>query len=77
MHLTSDEKRTVLTGIGTEIRRLRKKLGISQVLLATKEGVHQNVAGRLERGTYNPSVMTLYAIAATLNTSLAELLRKV
>jgi transcriptional regulator with XRE-family HTH domain len=77
MHLTSDEKKTVLTRIGTENRRRRKKLEISQILLATNEGVHPNVAGRLERGTYIPSVMTLCAIAATMNTSIAELSRKV
>jgi transcriptional regulator with XRE-family HTH domain len=49
--------------------------GISQVALATKAGVHYNVIGRTERGKYNPSVMTLDAIAAALNTSMVDLLR--
>jgi predicted transcriptional regulator len=63
MHLTSAAKRTLLTGIGTEIRRRRQKLGISQGMLATKASVHCNVVGRTERGIYNPSIRTLNAIA--------------
>jgi transcriptional regulator with XRE-family HTH domain len=48
---------------------------MSQDALATKAGVHCNVVGRTERGKYNPSVMTLNAIAAGLNTSVVDLLR--
>jgi transcriptional regulator with XRE-family HTH domain len=76
MHLTSAEKKAVLTGIGAEIRRRRRKPGISQGALARKAGVHCNVVGRIERGKYNPSVMTLDAIAHALNTSIADLLRR-
>jgi hypothetical protein len=31
------------------------------------------MVGRIERGVYNPSVLTLYAIAVKLNTSVLEL----
>jgi transcriptional regulator with XRE-family HTH domain len=55
--------------------RRRQKLGISQGALATKAGVHVNVIGRTERGKYNPSVMTLDAIAASMNASMVDLLR--
>ena len=67
---------TVLIRIGTEIRRRRPKLGISRRALATKAGVHFNVVGRTERGKYNPSVLTLDAIAAALDTSTVDLLRR-
>jgi transcriptional regulator with XRE-family HTH domain len=67
----------LLTRIGKEIRRRRQALGISQDVLASKAGVHCNVVGRTERGIYNPSVMTLDAISAALNVSLAALLKKV
>jgi transcriptional regulator with XRE-family HTH domain len=67
-------KHTVLNRLGTEIRHRREKLGIPQQLLATKAGVHCNVVGRTERGTYNPTVLTLHAIAAALGTSLTGLL---
>jgi DNA-binding XRE family transcriptional regulator len=49
---------------------------MSQDALATKAGVHCNVVGRTERGKYNPSVMTLNAIASALHTSIVDLLRK-
>jgi transcriptional regulator with XRE-family HTH domain len=58
------------------IKRRRQKLGISQDMQSTKAGVHRNVVGRTECGIYNPTVMTLDAIAAALNTSMVELLRK-
>jgi transcriptional regulator with XRE-family HTH domain len=76
MHLTSAAKKALLTGIGTEIKRRRQKLGISQVLLAAKAGVHPNVAGLRQRGKYNPSELTLEAITAALNTSTLDVLRK-
>jgi transcriptional regulator with XRE-family HTH domain len=75
MHLSRSKANALLTGIGAEIRRRRQKQGISQAVLAAKAGVHHNVVGRTERGKYNPSVMTLDAIAAALNTSMVDLLR--
>ena len=75
VHLSRTKANALLTGIGTEIRRRRQKMGISQAALATKAHVHHNVIGRTERGKYNPSLMTLDAIAAALNTSMVDLLR--
>jgi transcriptional regulator with XRE-family HTH domain len=74
-HASRAGKKTTLTGLGTEIRRRRQKLGISQAALVAKAGVHPNVVGRTERGKYNPTVMTLAALAAALNTTLVYLLR--
>jgi DNA-binding XRE family transcriptional regulator len=51
------DAKTVLTGIGTETKRPRQKLGISQDMLATKAGVHRNVIGLAERGTGKPLLM--------------------
>ena len=76
MPLSRADRNTTVIRIGTEIRRRRQQLGISQSLLATKAGVHINVVGRTERGKYNPTVMTLDAIAAALNTSMVDLLRR-
>jgi transcriptional regulator with XRE-family HTH domain len=67
---------TVLLRIGTEVRRHRRSLGLSQAALATRAGIHTNVVGRTERGKYNPTVMTLDAIAAALGTSMVDLLRR-
>jgi XRE family transcriptional regulator, regulator of sulfur utilization len=46
---------------------------LSQEALAQQAGLHTNVVGRLERGSYNPTVLTLFAIAVKLNTSLEDL----
>ncbi|MGC1522740.1 MAG: helix-turn-helix transcriptional regulator [Steroidobacteraceae bacterium] len=65
--------RTILRSLGEEVRERRKQRNLSQGALAHQAGVHTNVVGRLERGSYNISVLTLLAIAVKLNTSVAEL----
>ena len=65
--------RTVLRSLGEEVRERRLKLELSQEALAHLAGIHTNVVGRLERGSYNPTVLTLLSIALKLNTSLEAL----
>jgi len=77
MHRSRAGGKARLVGVGTEIRRRREKMGISQALLAKNAGVHVNVVGRTERGIYNPTLLTLDAIAAALNASTVDLLKKV
>jgi XRE family transcriptional regulator, regulator of sulfur utilization len=76
MHSRSVRPNVTLARIGTEVRRGRQTLKYSQAALAAKAGVHPNVVGRIERGAYNPTVMTLEAIAGALNTSILDLLRR-
>ncbi len=66
-------QRSILRGLGQEVRDRRLREEMSQELLAEQAGVHTNVVGRLERGTYNPTVLTLAAIALKLNASLEEI----
>ena len=65
--------RTILRGLGEEVRERRKQRNLSQEALAHQAGVHPNVVGRLERGSYNITVLTLLAIAVKLNTSVLDL----
>jgi transcriptional regulator with XRE-family HTH domain len=65
--------RSILRGLGEEVRERRKRRNLTQEGLAFDAGVHPNVEGRLERGIYNPTVMILYAISVKLNTSLQDL----
>ena len=65
--------KNVLRCLGEELRDRRKQMSLSQEALAHEAGVHVNVVGRLERGTYNPTVLVLYAITSKLGLSLAEL----
>ena len=64
----------LLKALGEEIRHRRTPLQLSQEALAHGAGLHRNVIGRLERGTYNPTVMTLLSIAAEFDIPLSELL---
>ena len=65
--------RSILRSLGEEIRDRRTQKKLSQEALAHLAGIHTNVVGRLERGKYNPTVLTLSYIAVKLNTSLEEL----
>jgi transcriptional regulator with XRE-family HTH domain len=65
--------RSILRGLGEEIRGLRTRKKLSQESLAAQAGIHTNVVGRLERGIYNPTVLVLQAIAMKLDVSLEEL----
>jgi len=61
--------------LGQEIRELRAHKKLSQESLAGLAGVHTNVVGRLERGTYNPTVLILSALATKLGVTLTELFK--
>jgi transcriptional regulator with XRE-family HTH domain len=63
----------VLRALGEEVRRRRVQRNLSQEALALESEIHPNVVGRLERGSYNPTVRLLVKIAVTLEATLAEL----
>ena len=65
--------RSILRGLGKEVRDRRKRRNLTQEELAFDAEVHPNVIGRLERGIYNPTVTVLSAIAVQLKTPLHEL----
>jgi transcriptional regulator with XRE-family HTH domain len=62
-----------LRSLGEEIRELRVERKLSQEALAGLAGIHTNVVGRLERGSYNPTVLILVALTAKLGVSIEEL----
>jgi putative transcriptional regulator len=62
-----------LSTLGGRVRTRRERLGFSQTTLAQRAGVHPNVVGRLERGTYNPTVLKLLGIAGALRLPLRDL----
>lgn len=65
--------KSILRTLGEEVRERRKRRNLSQEKLAQNAGIHTNVVGRLERGAYNPTVLTLQAIALKLDSSVADL----
>jgi transcriptional regulator with XRE-family HTH domain len=62
---------------GERIRSLRQGRGLSQERLAELAGVHRTYLSSLERGERNVSLDNIYAIAAALGVSPAELFEQV
>ncbi|RAL20832.1 helix-turn-helix domain-containing protein [Thermoflavimicrobium daqui] len=60
--------------VGVNIKRLRKKQGITQTVLAQSVGIRQESLSRIEKGRLNPSLSTLTRIAKELNISVSTLL---
>lgn len=65
----------IQAGLGTRIRKLRKKKGWSQEELADICGLHRSHMGEIERGRANITLATLEIIAQKLQTNPATLLK--
>lgn len=59
---------------GERVRKLRKKLGISQEELGFRAGLHRTYIGSIERGEQNVSIDNIHKIAKGLKVSPKELL---
>lgn len=64
----------VAIGFGRNLRRCRKRAGISQEALGERAGLHRTEIGLLERGARTPRVDTLVRLASSLSIPPAELL---
>jgi transcriptional regulator with XRE-family HTH domain len=60
--------------LGSNLRRLRDERGWSQETLARFAGLHATEVSRLERGTREPRLSTLVAVAAAFRVTIDELL---
>lgn len=58
---------------GDAMRKLREKLGISQLTLQTKTGLDRTFISDLERGVQCPSLRTVVRVAKGLNTTADKL----
>lgn len=61
--------------VASNLRRLRKKLGISQESLAEKCGLHRTYIGAIERSERNITLQTLEKLAESLGVSPQDLLK--
>ncbi len=59
--------------LGTAVRRLRERRGITQEDLAHDAGVTTGTLSKLERGQSDPAFSTVVKVAAALDVSLGEL----
>lgn len=63
-----------LIRIGSQIRSLRHKKGISQEELADIAGVHRTYIGMVERGEKNITILTIIKISKALNVPVSHLI---
>ena len=62
-----------LGALGEAIRRLRHEAGLTQEQLADRVATDLTQIGGLERGTRNPSYMTLLRLASALRIRVGEI----
>jgi len=60
---------------GKMVRRLREEQGYSQEAFADYADIHRTYMGGIERGERNPTLTTIYRLAAALNVPPNKLLR--
>ncbi|MDF1571870.1 MAG: helix-turn-helix transcriptional regulator [Bacteroidales bacterium] len=70
----SKQEKTLLEKIGTRIKDLRTKSGLSQEKLAFTCELDRTYIGSVERGERNISVINLNKIAKALDVPLSDLL---
>jgi transcriptional regulator with XRE-family HTH domain len=63
----------LLVRLGDRIRKLRKKRGWTQVVMAEKVGIDRSFLADVERGKRNVSILNLDLMAKGLKVSLAQL----
>jgi transcriptional regulator with XRE-family HTH domain len=60
--------------LGEKIRKLRKKIGISQEELGFRSGLHRTYIGAIERAEQNVSIDNIHKISKALKVSPKDLL---
>ena len=66
-------RREAQQGVGMRIRAMRRSKGWSQAVFAEMCGIDLTLLGVIERGNQNLGLRALLPIAATLNTTVADL----
>lgn len=65
--------RTLESGIGTEVRKLRKSLDLTVAELGAAAGISSGMLSKIENGAISPSLATLDALAKALNVPISRL----
>lgn len=70
----ADQQIAVAAAVGARVRALRREHGLSLSALAREAGIGKGSLSELETGRRNPTLATLYAVAAPLGVPLGALL---
>jgi len=70
-------KRGVLQDLGRCIQKMRLDAGFSQEKLAELSGLHRTYLSHVERGSRNPTILSLLRIAAALDCGLSEIVSSI
>jgi transcriptional regulator with XRE-family HTH domain len=65
---------TVAQRFGANLRRCRRRAGLSQEDLGVRAGLHRTAIGLLEKGARTPRIDTLLKLSTALDISPAELI---
>lgn len=64
-----------LARFSANLRRRRERLGLTQERVALSSGIHMTEVSKLERGTHEPRLSTIVALARALEVPPGHLLR--
>lgn len=62
--------------VGENFARLRREKGLTQEQVEARSGFSQQYLSGLERGQRNPTIITLYELAKSLDADVVELFRR-
>ena len=71
--MNNQDRNTILTSFGKNLRLTRLAKGFTQEQLANELGIEISQISRIERGVINTSITTLYSISKVLNVDISEL----
>jgi len=71
------QKTSPQEAFGLVLRRLRLQAGLSQETLALEAGLQRNYISLMELGRNQPTITTLFRLAAALEISPSEILKEV
>ncbi len=74
---TEFKREELLRAFGRVVRARRTALGLTQEEVAHRSGLHRTYIGDIERGTRNVALVNIWQLAATLEWTAEEMMRRV